>query len=525
MKSTDVFRNVGVYAQADHTNKEGFKSFSGALEERYVQCLLTNTASNTFYASKEELAKDALDLHKQMLAKDPEFLAKAIVYARNDGFMKLQPVLGLLGLSTLKDKKLSGTVFKDVCLIPTDVEKLIDLARSKTLRKGLGSHLKSMIRHYLKHKMCEYYAIKYKKQLKDSIRLSRPALEIFDENQANIARYIMDSECNLTSLKQISALEEMKKASDETRIVQLIKEARLPVEAVIGALKKTTPAIWEALIRSMPYMRLLRMLATLDKNGIFNKQENVDYVVQRLTDEKQIAYAKILPFRFYAAYMTATGLPLKVKDALNDALELSFINMPELKGDTMIAMDQSGSMGSSLTGSETIACKDIVGIFAAAMLRKNPETVKHIIGFESNAYPMSMSSRDSIMTNARKSQANGGTFMEAPIKYMLDKSIKVDNMIYFTDNEEWGEGMYTWLQTYRKRINPNVKCFFVTLTPYGDKVAPNSDPNCHYIYGWNDKVLNYISLMSEGLGSQVETIRKVKLDANTEKRNERESED
>ena len=88
MKSKyDVFKKVGAYADADHENKEGFPSFTGPLEEHFIQCLLTNTVSNTFYAGKEELAGEAINLHKEMLKKDPEFYAKALVYARNEGFM------------------------------------------------------------------------------------------------------------------------------------------------------------------------------------------------------------------------------------------------------------------------------------------------------------------------------------------------------------------------------------------------------------------------------------------------------
>lgn len=521
----ETFKEVGLYANADHKNKEGFASFTGPLEEHFIQCLLTNTVSNTFYANKEDLAKEAIALHKQMLDKDPEFYAKALVYARNEGFMKLQPVLGLVNLST-KDRALSNKAFKNVCLIPTDVEKLISLARSGVFRKGLGTHLKTMIKQYLRHKLNEYYAIKYKTQIKDAIRVSRPALSVFSDLQGEIVRYIMDDKSPESSinLSQIGMLETMKRTENESEIIDLINKGRLPVEAVVGALKKTTPKIWEALMKQMPYMRLLRMLATLNKNKIFDNPENIKYVVGKLTDEKAVRYSKILPFRFYTAYMTATDLPRQIKEALSDALELSFINMPELKGQTMIAMDQSGSMSSNVTGGTT-QCYQLVGLFAAAMLRRNPDTIKEIIGFESNAFRLNMNSRDSIMTNAAKSHAGGGTYMEAPIKFMLDNKIFVDNMIYFTDNEEWGEGLLRYLREYKQRINPKVKCFFVTLMPYNDRVTPSDEPNCYYISGWSDRVLNYIPMIAEGISSQVDEVKKVRFDADSKEVNESELED
>src|SRR5690242_15953682 len=87
------------YAQADGPNPEGFPSFKRSLEEAYLQVLLTNTLGGTFYATTSKLLDDSLALHAEMSAKDPDFTARAIVYARTQGLMRLQPVVGLAFLA------------------------------------------------------------------------------------------------------------------------------------------------------------------------------------------------------------------------------------------------------------------------------------------------------------------------------------------------------------------------------------------------------------------------------------------
>jgi len=54
-----------------------------------------------------------------------------------------------------------------------------------------------------------------------------------------------------------------------------------------------------------------------------------------------------------------------------------------------------------------------------------------------------------------------------------------------------------------------VKTFIINVSPYIQaSVALPEMENVYYIYGWSDRVLDIISLMSNGLGSVVEAIRR-----------------
>ena len=79
----------------DIQNRDGYPAYKRSLEEQYIQTLMTNTLGNTYYADKQELLQDANQVHDEMLEKDPVFVAKALLYARKDGYMRLQPIFCL----------------------------------------------------------------------------------------------------------------------------------------------------------------------------------------------------------------------------------------------------------------------------------------------------------------------------------------------------------------------------------------------------------------------------------------------
>ena len=155
-KKYDLFS--GEYAKADHLDKEGHPSFTLPLKHRVLQNLMTNTVQNTFYASQRELAVQSVNLYKEILEQDPEFLAKATVYAREKGYMRLQPIISTIVLSTFKDKVLFHSVFKKAIRTPKDLADFIGYCRKGSMiRHGLGRTVKTAIKEWLRTKLSEYW--------------------------------------------------------------------------------------------------------------------------------------------------------------------------------------------------------------------------------------------------------------------------------------------------------------------------------------------------------------------------------
>lgn len=519
-----------------HANREGVPAFYRSLREQVVQILTTGTLGDTFYASGEKLAAEAMEVLLKARDECPEFFARALVWARNEGLMKTLPILGLAVLSGGRGsaKNLFETVFDQVVRIPDDMRAFVTLVRSGVIpgRSGLGGIVRDAVRDKTLT-LTEYHAVKYGSAvsrgitLRDIVRMShpRPTTDTIAERIGWLTHGYRALGANPALNPQIRALEALKRATDEDEILLLIRQGRLPFEAVIPALQRTTPRIWAELLRQAPYMNLLRNLATFTRRGVFQDETSVRYAVDRLTDPGAVRASKVLPFRFFTAWQTYVGIDesnFRIADALRKALELSFANMPSFGGRRIaIGTDVSGSMGGKISDFGNTRYIDIAGIFTGALLRRIEDRAI-LLPFESHVVDSrQLSPRDDILVTTEK-LANihgGGTAVGAPIEHLLDRKIAVDAFIGITDCEDWAYGngfptsesfLYLW-RRYRTEVAPEARAFLVTIAPYRDAVAPQGEKGVRFIYGWSERVLRFISTELESGSGQVETIEAMNL--------------
>ncbi|HEY9585270.1 MAG TPA: hypothetical protein VJJ02_01595, partial [Candidatus Paceibacterota bacterium] len=148
----------------DHVNRAGAPSYQRSLREQVVQVLCTGTLSDSFYASRDELASEAVDVLTRCREADASFLAKALVYAREQGMMKILPTLGLVILSAGggRTKKYFEGVFARVIATPDDLRSFVEICKSGAIRgrEGLGGMTVPVVRKWL-CEMSEYHALKY----------------------------------------------------------------------------------------------------------------------------------------------------------------------------------------------------------------------------------------------------------------------------------------------------------------------------------------------------------------------------
>ena len=487
---------------SDHVNKEGFPSYSRTPEEDVVNVLMTGSTANTFYV--KAAAKVAENVSVLESYNDNEFLAKATVYARNEGYMREMPIASAVVLSK-KDKDMFREVIHRVCRNPHDWQKLIDIARSKVIRNGVGRVIKKEIIKAIAN-MSPYHAMKYPKAVKDMIRIARPAESV----NPVVIKYIMEGKHE--GDEQLEALYKLKNTKDENEIIRLIQDGKLPYEVVTGSVPKMTPKIWEALLYQAPYFNLLRNLNNFERNGVFSIDENLTYATKRLTEPEAIKRSKLFPFRFYIAYKMISNEYLR--NALERAMEISVENVPMLEGKVAIAPDVSGSMSSNMTSDYSVVqCIDVVGVFAAIMMKRAKHSPILLPFSDSIEYGIIKGaySQERILDIASAFVSGGGTSLSLPVNKLLENNKDVDYFIAFTDNEEWvGDSFVEALKKYIDRINPNVKVYLVTLLPYRDYPVPNIPEfkNVHFIFGWSDNVLKYIASDTD---QQIEDIKKMPL--------------
>ena len=537
----NVLSLVGAASRRKHVsrkgyvNREGARSFPRDLREQVVDILTTGTLGSTFYASKEQIASEALEVLIRARNENPEFLARALVYARNEGFMKTLPVLGLVALSGSRTSRAAfEAVFDRVILIPDDLRLFVALCRKGSIpgRKGLGGIAALAVKRWL-GKMSEYHSVKYgsavsaEVTLADIVRLShpRPADAAASERFAWLASGESGLSSNASLNPQIRMLEILKSMPTLEAQLAVVKNSNLPYEVVVPSMKETNTEVWTALFDRAPYLNLLRNLVTFTRHGVFADQRKVGNAVARLTNRSAIERSKVLPFRFFDAwkkYTDTDGHDNRIADALRKALELSFVNLPSF-GDRSVAIgsDVSGSMGTLVSDKGTARYIDIAGIFTGALL-KRIENRAICLPFDGAVRSdLRLSGRDDILvTTDKMAKAFGGsTAVGAPIEYLLNRKIGVDVFVGITDNVDWAHGdgyhcsasFLTLWRRYRKEVAPRCRAYLVTIAPYREAVAPSGEPGVCFIYGWSNRVLSYIALNAESGANQISAIEQMEL--------------
>lgn len=483
-------------AKPDTRNVDGFAAYTRSLEEQYLQCLLTNTMGGTYYTNKEKDFEAATDLHKRMIAKDPAFAAGAIAFAREKGYMRLQPIYGLAYLATMAPKYLDKAYEKTI-KIPDDLFEFKTLLNAM----GRGEGGRAIKRNDIKflNNLSEYWAIKYNGRgrgynLTDVIRTSHP--KPVNAKQQAIFSYLIGKDYDASQVPQIEAYEALKSAKTDAEIVRIIEAGRLPHEVVTGTVSKMSPVIWKALIPQLPKMAMLRHLNALDRAGVLDDKANAKAVQDKLLNSKGM----ILPFQYLKAFDKVTK-PW-VLDTLRMALEKSFDAIPDIHGRTAIFLDVSGSMSRDFV--KTAA------IFSLALYKKT-EGDSIFLLFDTRCIDPKASRVDSILTQADRvvRQVGGGTDTGICLLELMKRGEKVDNIICITDEvQNSGSPFYRVLSEYRRKVNQKTKAFVVDVAHYSGAMVPESDKQTWYTYGWSDNVIKYIPLVTQGFDGMVEDVRK-----------------
>ncbi len=501
--------------RADARNKAGGRAYALEPKHALAQIAATGCFNGTYYANAKSQLDEVLSLIDQV--NDNTFLAKLAVYARERAFMKDMPAALLVALST-RDTELTQQIFDRVVDNGRVLRTVFQMVRSGQFgRKGLSSSLKRAFQRWLNDASVGKLlsaSIGNDPSLRDILRMARPKPKdnvrralfgwLADKE---VAKWAPATEADLpTQVKAMIAYRE-----SDTAAVQAGIAADLSVRWDLLADAAKGPEVWKAIARQMGPQALRMNLNTLLRHDVLEDREMVEDVAARIADEDAIRRSRQFPYQFLSAYLNAdAGVPHAVKDALQKAAELACGNVPELPGPVVIGLDTSGSMSMSVTGwrgrgaSSKMRCVDVAALFAAAILRRNPDSV--VVPFDTKAYAARVDASDTILSLSERLAKFGGggtdcsiPLSEANTKY--DKR-KFAGCVLVSDNESWvGKGRYgsTGVMTeWRKFVknqqrlgseSPKLVC--IDIQPYGTSQAPERDDILN-IGGFSDAVFKVV---------------------------------
>lgn len=488
--------------KATVTNEAGGIAY--ALEPRHAlaQYAATGCLSGTFYATADEQLDRVLLLASKVEA---EFVARTALYARQRGFMKDSPAL-LCAVLAVRDRALLERIFPRVIDNGRMLRNFVQIIRSGvTGRKSLGTAPKRLVRQWLESRSDAALlrdSVGQSPSIADVVKMVHPKPQ--NETREALYGYLIGRQVDAEKLPEVVREFEAFKSGESTSVPEVSMQ-------MLTALELDAKA-WREIARNASWTTTRMNLNTFLRHGVFEDAELVRIVAKRLSDANAIRKSRAFPYQLLAAYCAASKeMPMAIRSALQDAMEVATENVPAVNGRVVICPDVSGSMSSPVTGERgggttAMRCIDVAALVSATVLRKNSDAI--VLPFEQRVVEIDLNPRDSVMTNAAKLAAigGGGTNCSAPLARLNKANAHADLIVIVSDNESWVDvrrrataTMEEW-EVFRRR-NPNARLVCIDIQPYGTVQATERDDILN-VGGFSDAVFEMIAQFAEGrLGS------------------------
>ncbi len=502
MANASLFKARTLVKNTDAINEAGGISYKMQPQAALSQLAATGCLNQTFYADAETQLQEVLDLCKGLSS---EFVGKVAIFARERACMKDMPALLTAFLTTRKDAlPVLSKVFARVIDNGKMLRNFIQIMRSGVVgRKSLGSAPKRLVRQWFESRTAtEIFtqSVGNNPSFADILRIIHPK----PDNKSKEALYgwMLDREHNRDVLPELLIRFEEFKQSKEG------KPPAVPFE-MLTALELTTDN-WCEIARNARWQWTRMNLNTMARHGVLDNKEMVSLVAERLTSRQDIEKARAFPYQLLAAFKNCgSEIPQKIKNALQDALEIATENVPTFGGKVYVLVDVSGSMGGPVTGyrkgsTTNVSCVDVAALISSVVLRKNDEA--EVIPFSDRVKPLTLNPRDSVMTNAQTITRilGGGTNCSAPLAMLNERKQHGDLVLLVSDNQSWvdtygyGRGNPTRLMTewdqFRSR-SPRAKLVCLDLQP-NTTLQAHDRRDILNVGGMSDQVFSIVSMFA-----------------------------
>jgi 60 kDa SS-A/Ro ribonucleoprotein len=464
-------------------NKAGGSAFKMSDELELVSAVLNSFLKDSFYESGNARTDRIAEL---VAAVDPHFAAQVALVARNEyGMRSTSHVIAGELAPYASGTEWAKKFYEAIVHRPDDMMEIFAYFNAKTgkkshaMWKGFAAALANMD---------SYQLAKYRKgdkavKLVDIVNLARPH-----------------------PTEAINDLVNDKLRNTETW------EAKI---SAAGSDEDAKSKEWANLVTSgkIAQFALLRNL----RNILENAPEVIDEAIVLLTDDNRIRKSLILPFRYATALNQIEAISgvnptavRKVISALSVALDKSAVNIPKFDGDTLIAIDTSGSMGGgwgALTGDEPIVK---ASLFGALLAKSNNADVMNWDVTSGYVHFDPSNSTLSIAEKIRSGNRGGGTNMSIVFQ---EANRKYDRIVILTDMESWahnyGDNPPAALAKYRTRFGADPFVYSWDLAGNGTLQFP--ERNVATLAGWSEKVFQIMKLVETDKQALVKKIKETEI--------------
>lgn len=482
------------------THSPKTRNISGHAAYRYPEKteLLTRVAAcmvgeRKFYGDTTDAT---FELATKLAEKDPTFVAKLAVYARNT--LMMRSVSHMLASVVAASDAAQGTgivraMTRALVRRGDDVTNLIAAWRSfhpdRMVPNGMIKGLRDAMENFTPYDVAKYRELGKAVTMRDALRIVHPRAK---------TPALADSfdRCVKGTLARPT--------SWETELASCGNNAET----------------WNRLLAAhqVPPMALVRNLRNIVQAGA-----NLDPVYELLADEAALRRSGMLPFRLYTAYREIRSIAgTKLVRAIDQALGTLALNYPALPGRTAVFIDGSGSMTWHISEKSTVSCSEVAALMGAAAALLADDAYVYI--FSGEAQKLEAAPTTSLLgfTENVLAYSHGGlTDLHVPFEELMEDEIDVDRIIVLSDNEV--NASHSWnsfskhgikacqsdLDAYRAQVGHDVWCHAWDLQGYGSAQFLGAHTNV--LAGFSERALEFVAAAEQGFGAMIEAVEKVEL--------------
>ncbi len=472
-------------------NLAGADAYTQSLELELISILLTSFVTDQYYRK----ADDTLEKLKEIIADcDPLFIAKAVVYARNEfGMRSISHVCASEVAKHLSGSEWAKGFYDKIIRRPDDMTEILAYHKSHN-----GKIPNSMKKGFAKSfdKFDAYQLAKYRSEGKtmsliDVVNLVHP----------------VPVEKNEQALKQLVAGTLKSTGTWESQLTKAGQEGDSAEEV-----SSNKEQVWTTLVNEgkIGYFALLRNLRNIQEQA----PKVLNNALEMLVQEGLIKKSLVMPFRFLTAIEQFNTLPDSgaIIKALSTALDISCNNVPEFSGNTLVACDYSGSMQRGIGSMRYIATT-----FGAILAKKNEAD---FMIFGDSAEYLSYNSDDStlsiVQSHVKNNSGYGSNGLDVYVGHgtnfgsVFQKANKdYDRVVLFTDMQSWRGNTQLAAEDYKKRFNIDTHIYTVDLAGYGTMQFPAHKVYC--LAGFSDKIFDVMKILESDRNALVNKIKDVEL--------------
>ncbi len=501
---------------------------------RLERFLVLGAEGGSYYATERVLSRDNAEAVLRCIKSDGARTVAQIVEVSEAGRApKNDPAIFALALAASDSddttRRAALAALPMVCRTGTH---LFHFAQYADGMRGWGRGLRDAVGRWYQGQdagKLAYQAVKYQQRdgwsHRDLLRLSHPVAK--DATRNTLYHWMVkgwdgvgDAPHPDEALRLVWAMERAKRAESAGEIADLIREYGLPREAVPSNWLNERE-VWEALLPRMPMTALIRNLATLTRNGVFEDKAQARAVADKIGDRDKLKAARVHPIAVLSALKTyaqghgergkASWTPIPaITDALDAAFYASFGSVNAAGKRWVLALDVSGSMGSgNIAGVPGLTPR--IASAAMALVTAATEPQNEMVAFTaasggiggqwgggvSGLTRLNVSPRQRLDDVLKTTDAlpMGGTDCALPMVWAMKNRVEADAFVVYTDSETWHGKIHPAqaLREYRDKMGIAAKLIVVGMVANEFTIADPNDAGMLDVVGFDTAAPNVMN--------------------------------